>query len=88
MVNKTRSKGFAALIAAQSLADLDICDPALKKQIIQNCNTLIIQRQNDSEDAEELARIIGTEETWMMTSPGKQRREYRYSALSGLSRSS
>jgi type IV secretory pathway TraG/TraD family ATPase VirD4 len=67
LINKTRSKGFAALIAAQSLADLDICDSALKRQIIQNCNTLIIQRQNASEDAEELARNIGTEETWMMT---------------------
>ncbi len=67
LINKTRSKGFAALIAAQSLADLDIGDFALKKQIIQNCNTLIVQRQNASEDAEELARIIGTEETWMMT---------------------
>lgn len=67
LINKTRSKGFAALIATQSLADLDIVDIALKKQIIQNCNTLIIQRQNDSEDAEELAKIIGTEDTWMMT---------------------
>jgi DNA helicase HerA-like ATPase len=67
LINKTRSKGFAALIATQSLADLDICDSALKKQIIQNCNTLIIQRQNASEDAEELARNIGTEDTWMMT---------------------
>jgi DNA helicase HerA-like ATPase len=66
LVNKTRSKGFAALIAAQSLADLDF-DPALKRQIIQNCNTLIIQRQNDSEDAEELSRIIGTEDAWVMT---------------------
>jgi len=67
LINKTRSKGFAALIAAQSLADLDVCDSALKKQIVQNCNTLIIQRQNASDDAEELARNIGTEETWMMT---------------------
>lgn len=67
LVNKTRSKGFASLIATQSLADLDIVDIALKKQIIQNCNTLIIQRQNDSQDAEELAKIIGTEDTWMMT---------------------
>jgi type IV secretory pathway TraG/TraD family ATPase VirD4 len=67
LVNKSRSKGFAALIATQSLADLDIVDNALKKQIIQNCNTLIIQRQNDAEDAEELAKVIGTEETWMMT---------------------
>lgn len=67
LVNKTRSKGFAALIATQSLADLDSFDGTLKKQLIQNCNTLIIQRQNDSEDAEELARTIGTEETWTMT---------------------
>jgi DNA helicase HerA-like ATPase len=67
LINKTRSKGFAALIAAQSLADLDVCDSALKKQIVQNCNTLIIQRQNASDDAEELSRNIGTEETWMMT---------------------
>jgi hypothetical protein len=67
LVNKTRSKGFAALIATQSLADLDVSDAALKKQIIQNCNTLIIQRQNDAGDAEELANNIGTEETWMMT---------------------
>jgi hypothetical protein len=67
LINKTRSKGFASLIAAQSLADLDACDPALKNQVLQNCNTLIIQRQNTSDDAEELAKIIGTEETWMMT---------------------
>ena len=67
LINKSRSKGFAALIATQSLADLDIVDIALKKQIIQNCNTLIIQRQNDAEDAEELAKVIGTEESWMMT---------------------
>jgi conjugal transfer pilus assembly protein TraD len=67
LVNKTRSKGFAALIATQSLADLDNYDNTLKKQLLQNCNTLIIQRQNDSEDAEELSKTIGTEETWMMT---------------------
>lgn len=67
LVNKSRSKGFAALIATQSLADLDIVDNALKKQIIQNCNTLIVQRQNDAEDAEELSKVIGTEESWMMT---------------------
>jgi DNA helicase HerA-like ATPase len=67
LINKTRSKGFAALIAAQSLADLDVCDSALKRQVVQNCNTLIVQRQNAADDAEDLARIIGTEETWMMT---------------------
>lgn len=67
LVNKSRSKGFAALIATQSLADLDVVDSALKNQIIQNCNTLIIQRQNDAKDAEELSKIIGTEDAWVMT---------------------
>lgn len=67
LVNKSRSKGFAALIATQSLADLDVVDNALKNQIIQNCNTLIIQRQNDAKDAEELSKIVGTEDAWAMT---------------------
>lgn len=67
LINKSRSKGFSALIATQSLADLDVIDNALKSQIIQNCNTLIVQRQNDSKDAETLAQIIGTEESWAIT---------------------
>lgn len=67
MINKTRSKRFGAMIATQSLADLDVVAPALKKQIVQNCNTVIIQRQNDPEDAEVLAAVIGTEDTWQMT---------------------
>lgn len=66
-INKTRSKGFCSLISTQSLADLDVVDNALKKQIIQNCNTVIIQRQNDPEDAEALASLVGTEETYTTT---------------------
>lgn len=66
-INKSRGKGFAALIATQSLADLDVVDKSLTKQIIQNCNTIIVQRQNDPSDAEQLAAVIGTEDTWDMT---------------------
>ncbi|WP_371375240.1 type IV secretory system conjugative DNA transfer family protein [Sporomusa aerivorans] len=67
LINKSRSKGFAALISTQSLADLDVVDNALKSQIIQNCNTLIVQRQNDAKDAEELSKIIGTEDSFSLT---------------------
>lgn len=66
-INKSRGKGFAALIATQSLADLDVVDASLKKQIIQNCNTVIVQRQNDPSDAETLAAVIGTENIWDTT---------------------
>jgi DNA helicase HerA-like ATPase len=62
LVNKSRAAGFEALLAFQSLADIDRLERGkeIRRQIIQNCNTLIVQRQNDPTDAEELANIIGT----------------------------
>lgn len=53
LVNKSRSAGFEALLSFQSLADIDAAadnGQALAEQIIQNCNTLIIQRQNSADD--------------------------------------
>jgi DNA helicase HerA-like ATPase len=69
LVNKSRAAGFEALLAFQSLADIDRLERGkeIRRQIIQNCNTLIVQRQNDPSDAEELANIIGTEETYQLT---------------------
>jgi conjugal transfer pilus assembly protein TraD len=67
LINKSRSAGFCALIATQSLADIDVVDPALRRQIIENCNTVIIQRQNEADDAEALANAIGTENTYQLT---------------------
>lgn len=69
IINKSRSAGFEALLAFQSLSDIDKLNngEALRRQIIQNCNNLIVQKQNDSKDAEELAKIFGTYETQELT---------------------
>ena len=69
VVNKSRAAGFEALLAFQSLADIDVLEKGeeIRRQIIQSCNTLIIQRQNDPTDAEELARAIGTRDSYQMT---------------------
>lgn len=65
IINKSRSAGFEALVSFQSLSDIDKLNSgeALRRQIIQNCNTLIVQKQNDSKDAEELSNLFGTFET-------------------------
>lgn len=65
LINKSRSAGFEALLSFQSLADIDKLEAgeALRRQIIQNCNSIIVQRQNDSRDAEELSALFGTVET-------------------------
>lgn len=65
VINKSRSAGYEALLSFQSLADIDKLESgeALRRQIIQNCNSLIVQRQNDSKDAEELASLFGTYQT-------------------------
>ncbi|OPY61663.1 MAG: AAA-like domain protein [Pelotomaculum sp. PtaU1.Bin065] len=63
-INKSRGAGFAALISIQSLADLDTVDNALNRQVVANVNTYVIQRQNTGDDAEQLAAVVGTENTW------------------------
>jgi len=63
VINKSRSAGIQALIAFQSLADIDKIDPNLTRQIIQNCNSLIVHAQNEAKDAETLANTFGTFET-------------------------
>lgn len=61
LVNKSRSAGVTALLATQSMADLEAAaGPAFKQQIIENCNNYIIMRQNSPEGAEELAGVLGT----------------------------
>ena len=69
VVNKSRAAGFEALLAFQSLADIDVLPKGeeIRRQIIQSCNTLIIQRQNDPKDAEELALAFGTQPDMKMT---------------------
>ena len=61
-VNKGRSFGIEVLVSFQSLADIDKLPSgeALRRQILANCNTLIVMRVNDKTDAKELADHFGT----------------------------
>lgn len=63
LVGKARGAGFHTLIATQSLSDIEsAAGAAVVDQIVENCNTFIIQRQNSPRSAETLAGIIGTRE--------------------------
>ena len=68
LVNKSRSAGFEALLSFQSLADIDAAaenGKALAEQIMQNCNTLIIQRQNSADDR--FSKVGGTRDAVELT---------------------
>lgn len=68
LIGKARSFGFHTVIGTQSPSDLEAAGgPALLEQIIENCNTYIIQRQNSATNAEKLASIIGTEKSHEVT---------------------
>jgi hypothetical protein len=61
LIGKARGAGFCALIATQGLSDIEAAAGApVVEQIIGNCNTFIIQRQNSPAAAEKLAGLIGT----------------------------
>lgn len=61
LINQGRGAGVHAVLATQSLADISKKGgTALLGQVLNNCNNYIIQRQNNPEDAEILANIIGT----------------------------
>lgn len=68
LVNQGRGAGVHAVLSTQSLSDiLRKGDEALLGQILNNTNNYIIQRQNNPNDAEVLANLIGTESTFEVT---------------------
>jgi type IV secretory pathway TraG/TraD family ATPase VirD4 len=64
---QARGAGVCSIIATQSLSDLDIVDRNLAGRIIDNSNTFIVQRTNSSENAERLAALAGTTESFAKT---------------------
>ena len=63
LIGKARGAGICAVIATQSLSDIEAAaGKAVVNQIVDNCNTFIVQRQNAPESAEILAGVIGTRE--------------------------
>jgi conjugal transfer pilus assembly protein TraD len=68
LVNQGRGAGVHAVLSTQSLSDiLRKGDEALLGQILNNTNNYIIQRQNNPNDAEVLANLIGTESVFEVT---------------------
>ncbi len=68
LVNQGRGAGMHAVLSTQSLSDiLRKGDEALLGQIVNNTNNYIIQRQNNPNDAEVLANLIGTESAFKVT---------------------
>lgn len=69
LINQGRGAGVHAILATQSLSDIEIKGgKALLGQVLNNCNNYIIQRQNNPDDAEVLANIIGTKDDFVITS--------------------
>ena len=69
LINQGRSAGIHAVLATQSLSDIERRgDKALLGQVLNNCNNYIVQRQNNPDDAEVLANIIGTNIGFQVTS--------------------
>ncbi|MEW5763300.1 MAG: helicase HerA-like domain-containing protein [Bacillota bacterium] len=63
LIGKARGAEICAIIATQSLSDIEAAaGKAVVNQIVDNCNTFIIQRQNAPESAETLADVVGTRE--------------------------
>lgn len=69
LINQGRGAGVHAVLSTQSLSDiLRKGDDALLGQILNNTNNYIIQRQNNPDDAEILANIVGTKNMFQITS--------------------
>ena len=67
VINMGRSTGLHAVIATQSLSDLgravkDGQDHFIR-QILTNCNNLLVHRANAPEDAQLLSELIGTKDS-------------------------
>lgn len=60
-IGKGRGFGLCAIIATQSLADIEAAtNRAVVNQIIDNCKLFVIHQANNSETAQELADLAGT----------------------------
>lgn len=73
LINKSRSANITAILATQSLSDLDFaCNEALKEQVIENTNNYIVLRQNSAVNSEHWANVLGTRPTIDVTYQLKQ----------------
>ncbi|MDF1761040.1 MAG: type IV secretion system DNA-binding domain-containing protein [Coxiellaceae bacterium] len=68
LINQGRSAGIHAILATQSLSDIQKKGGnPLVGQVLNNCNNYLILRQNHHVDAEQLAQVIGTTDAYQIT---------------------
>lgn len=59
---KARSAKFGAVLGAQSISDFEVVDPNMVKRVFDNVNVYLLGRTNSAENAEIIAKSIGTYE--------------------------
>ncbi len=73
LFGRARSAGLSVLLGTQSLADLRASRPedggsdTLTEQVLTNVEYVVVHREADPDSAERLARMAGTEPTWVTT---------------------
>lgn len=65
--NKGRSSGIRLVLATQTLADFQLIDPILVRQIFNNTGCFFTFSQSNNEDAEFISKAIGTYKTTKVT---------------------
>lgn len=69
LINQGRGAGVHAILSTQSISDIQRKGgDALLGQVLNNTNNYIIQRQNYPQDADILSNVIGTKDTFQITS--------------------
>jgi conjugal transfer pilus assembly protein TraD len=69
LLARARGAGFSVILAAQTLADFSAAsaDGAMATRVIGNLNAMIVGRVNDSDEAEWIAKVAGTKDSWTTT---------------------
>jgi hypothetical protein len=67
LLSQARAATVTCITATQSFADLDMVSTSLRRQVVENCNSFVMMRQNSPEDAQQAADIIGTHEDMDIT---------------------
>ncbi|WP_159458339.1 type IV secretory system conjugative DNA transfer family protein [Listeria sp. ILCC797] len=81
-VNKTRGAGIHTIFSPQTLTDLKLKKPEAAEILIGNANTFMIGRLNSPEEAEYVAKLIGTYQDVDVTEVTTQ--EEGYSSLNRI----
>jgi conjugal transfer pilus assembly protein TraD len=69
LLSRARGAGFSVCLAAQTLADFSAASPdgSLATRVIGNLNAMIVGRLNDATEAEWIANVAGTKDSWTTT---------------------